>query len=73
MAGMPVVSGAELVKALRRAGWVVSRRVGSHVIMEKEGLEPTLSVPQHKELRPGTLHILLKQADISQDELRKLL
>jgi predicted RNA binding protein YcfA (HicA-like mRNA interferase family) len=69
----PVVSGREAVAAFRRAGWQISRRVGDHVIMEKEGMAATLSVPQHKELRPGTLHVLLKNAHLRADEFRQLL
>ncbi len=73
MPRQPVVSGREAVAAFRRAGWQVARRVGDHVIMEKEGMEAVLSVPQHKELRPGTLHTLLKSAGLRVDEFRKLL
>jgi predicted RNA binding protein YcfA (HicA-like mRNA interferase family) len=32
---LPVVSGAQAVRALERAGWVVARRKGSHVILKK--------------------------------------
>lgn len=73
MAGLPVVSGKEAVAAFKRDGWVIARRVGSHVMMEKEGMEPTLSVPQHDELRPGTLHVLLKQAGLSANQFRRLM
>jgi len=73
MPKLPGVSGKEAVKALKRDGWQIARRVGSHVIMEKQGMEPTLSIPQHDELRPGTLHVLLKQAGVSVDRFRKLL
>jgi predicted RNA binding protein YcfA (HicA-like mRNA interferase family) len=31
----PVVSGAELVRALERAGWTVVRQRGSHVRLKK--------------------------------------
>jgi len=70
---LPVVSGKEAVAAFKKDGWGTRRRVGSHVMMEKEGMEPTLSVPQHDELRPGTLHALLKQAGLSVAQFRKLL
>ena len=43
-------SGAEAVQKFRRAGWVVARQRGSHVMMVKPGYEYTLSIPQHDEL-----------------------
>ena len=35
MSRLPDVSGAELVKALQKAGFVVLRQKGSHVSLEK--------------------------------------
>jgi predicted RNA binding protein YcfA (HicA-like mRNA interferase family) len=55
MARLPVISGAEAVKRFARAGWSVDRQKGSHVILLKQGHIASLSVPQHKELAPGTL------------------
>lgn len=43
-------SGAVAVKKFKRAGWVVARQVGSHVMLVKQGYPYTLSIPQHKEL-----------------------
>jgi len=70
---LPVVSGKEAVAAFKKDGWIAGRRVGSHVVMEKEGMRPTLSIPQHDELRPGTLHVLIKQAGLTVEQFRKLL
>ena len=66
------VSGREAVKAFQRAGWVV-RRWGSHIILEKEGARPTLSVPNHKSLDRGTLRALLRHAELSVEEFLRLL
>ena len=41
------VSGRKAVKAFERAGWVV-RRWGPHIVLTKEGMRPTLSVPDHR-------------------------
>jgi len=43
-------SGAVAVKKFKRAGWVVARQVGSHVMLVKQGYPYTLSIPQHKNL-----------------------
>jgi len=65
---LKLCSGAGAVKKFKRAGWLVDRQVGSHVMLVKQGYPYTLSVPQHKELGIGILKKLLKQAEISADE-----
>ena len=45
MARLPVISGADAIKAFHRAGWRAVRQSGSHVVMVKEGEDVTLSVP----------------------------
>jgi len=75
MSRLPDVSGAELVRALRKAGFVVLRQKGSHVSMEKKdatGHWRTI-VPMHREIARGTLHDILKQTGLTRDELGKLL
>jgi predicted RNA binding protein YcfA (HicA-like mRNA interferase family) len=55
-------SGAEAVQKFQRAGWMVSRQRGTHVMMVKSGYEYTLSIPQHEELGPGLLRKLIREA-----------
>jgi predicted RNA binding protein YcfA (HicA-like mRNA interferase family) len=72
---LPAVSGRELIRALRRVGFVVLRQKGSHVALEKrsaEGYWRTI-VPLHRELRPGTLSDILNQTGLSKEELADLL
>jgi len=69
----PVVSGQRLIKALEGEGWQVARQRGSHVRLKKQGRRLALVVPLHKELRKGTLAGILRDADISADELRRLM
>ena len=68
MAGLPIISGTEAVKAFERAGWSVNRRRGSHVVLLKAGHRASLSVPQHRELAPGTLRSLVRAAGMTVDE-----
>ncbi|HET8564458.1 MAG TPA: type II toxin-antitoxin system HicA family toxin [Candidatus Binatia bacterium] len=65
-------SGAEAVRKFIRAGWTVERRKGSHVMLTKAGYQYTLSIPQHRELGPGILRKLLRQAGISAEEFNSL-
>ncbi len=69
---LKLVSGAEAVKKLQRAGWTVMRQKGSHVMLIKPGYQWTLSVPQHDEIGPGLLRKLLKQAGLTVEEFNKL-
>jgi predicted RNA binding protein YcfA (HicA-like mRNA interferase family) len=72
---LPALSGRELTRALRRAGFVELRQRGSHVSLEKrtaDGYWRTV-VPLHREIRPGTLSDILTQSGLSKEELRELL
>jgi len=68
MAPLPVVSGAEAVRALEKAGWRRDRQRGSHVVMLKPGANVSLSVPQHREIAPGTLRSLIRLAGMTVEE-----
>jgi len=72
MPKLPVVSGAEAVKAFERAGWHVDRQRGSHVVMLKSGHVASLSIPQHRELAPGTLRALIRAAGMTVEEFAAL-
>ncbi|KMP10981.1 periplasmic or secreted lipoprotein [Candidatus Nitromaritima sp. SCGC AAA799-C22] len=69
---LPLFSGDEIVKKLGRVGWKVSRQKGSHVMMVKPDYQYTLSIPRHKELGPGLLRKLLRQAGLTPEEFLKL-
>jgi predicted RNA binding protein YcfA (HicA-like mRNA interferase family) len=72
MARLPVVSGAQAVRAFERAGWRVDRQRGSHVVLLKGGHIASLSVPQHREVAPGTLRALIRAAGMTVDEFAAL-
>ena len=75
MAKLPVVAGAELVKALQKQGFVVLRQHGSHIVMQKRDASGVITtvVPAHKEVARGTLHAILRKARLSPDDLIRLL
>ena len=66
MPKLPVVSSAEAIQALERLGFSVVRQRGSHIVLRKGS--SGCVVPNHKELKTGTLAGILKQADVSPDE-----
>ena len=69
---LKLCSGRDAVKKFERAGWMVDRQVGSHVMLVKRDYPYTLSVPQYKELGIGLLRKLLKQAEISVEDFNEL-
>jgi predicted RNA binding protein YcfA (HicA-like mRNA interferase family) len=74
----PQVTGLELIAALRRVGFEVTRQRGSHVQLrrnEADGTVTTFPVPVHagRTLKRGTLHGILRKAGIDSDALSELL
>jgi predicted RNA binding protein YcfA (HicA-like mRNA interferase family) len=65
-------SGKEVVKALRRVGYVVDHQRGSHVFMHNLEKNASLVIPLHKELKKGTLHSILKKAGLTVEDLKEL-
>jgi len=66
MPELPHLSGSEAVRALKRLGFEVIRQRGSHIIMRR-GMDGCV-VPDHREIKVGTLAGLLRQAGVSADE-----
>ena len=73
MAGLPTLSGREVVRIFGKDGWQVARQRGSHVILVKEGLMTTLSVPDHREVAKGTLRSLIRSSGLSVDQFVTLM
>jgi predicted RNA binding protein YcfA (HicA-like mRNA interferase family) len=68
MPRLPAISGKKAVDAFMEAGWRVARREGSHIILTKVGMPTILSVPDHREVRRGTLRSLIRKAGLSVEE-----
>jgi len=68
------LSGHDLVRALAAFGYTVTRQTGSHTrLTTRQGGEHHVTVPQHSELRVGTVSGILgdvaKHFGMSRDEL----
>ena len=70
----PRVTGAELVRALQRAGFQVVRVKGSHHHLRRVG-GPLVTIPVHpgEIIYPRLLASILDQAGLTVEELRALL
>ena len=71
MPKLPRVSGAQVVRALQSLGFAVARQRGSHIVMRRGS--SGCVVPNHRELKTGTLAGVLKQAGVSAEDLMKVL
>lgn len=73
MAKLPVVTGAQLVAALRRMGFEAARQTGSHVVLKRADPPARVVVPVHagKDLKRGTLAAILDEAGIDVESLRR--
>ena len=72
---LPALTAADLLRALRRAGFTVERVKGSHHHL-RHAERPTLRVvvPVHRgDLPAGTVAAIMRQAGLSQDDLLDLL
>jgi len=69
MPKIPRISSRECVAALRRIGFVLARQKGSHIVLRRGS--SGCVVPNHKEIRVGTLSGILKQAGVSLEEFLK--
>lgn len=75
MPKLPILSGQELVKILSRAGFEIKGQKGSHVKMKRQLADRVIvtTVPLHRALDTGTLLGILKQAEITRDQLFELM
>jgi len=73
MTKLPTISGRECVKALQKAGFYVTRQKGSHINLRRDDPFAKTVVPDHKEVKKGTLKAILKDANLTVDEFIALL
>ena len=66
MPKLRVLSGREVCALLAMFGFVEVRRRGSHVVMQRRSPEgtTTVPVPDHDEVRIGTLLSILRQSGV---------
>lgn len=64
MSKVPSLGYEQVIRALRRDGWLVVRQRGSHIRLQKRTADETLKlvVPAHRPIKRSTLSHILKQA-----------
>jgi predicted RNA binding protein YcfA (HicA-like mRNA interferase family) len=66
MPKLPIVSSDAAIKALKRLGFDVIRQRGSHIVLRRGS--SGCVVPNHREIKTGTLSGILRQAGVSTEE-----
>lgn len=72
---LPRITAVELLRALKRDGWQESHQEGSHIQLKHPTKPGRVTVPCHRGdiLNPKTLCRAMEQANLTAEELRKLL
>jgi len=70
LAKLRILSGREVCAILARHGFNEIRRRGSHIVMQKTLSEGTVTipVPDHTEIRIGTLQSIIRQSGLPRNE-----
>lgn len=70
MGKLRVLSGQEVCAILERHGFTRVRQRGSHIVMQRVITDETTTVPvpDHKELRIGTLRSIIRQSGLPRNE-----
>lgn len=70
MGKLRVLSGKEVCKILTGHGFTKVRQKGSHILMQKISGDSTVTVPvpDHKEIKRGTLKSIIRQSKLPSTE-----
>jgi len=73
LARLRILSGKEVCAILRKSGFEEVRRRGSHVVMQKKITPGTITVPvpDHGEIRIGTLQSIIRQSGVARSEFEE--
>lgn len=73
MTKLPQIRPKFLVKLFLKKGFATTRQIGSHArLAHPDGRKITIAI-HNKPIAPGTLHAILKQANLTRSEFLKLL
>ena len=69
MPRLRILSAREVCETLQEYGFTKSRQAASHIVMRRQTTEGTriAIVPNHSEIRRGTLRSIIEQSGLSRD------
>jgi predicted RNA binding protein YcfA (HicA-like mRNA interferase family) len=71
---LPVLTARELIRVLKRAGFIEHHQRGSHLTLRREADGRRVTIPVHagRTIKRGTLKGILADADITPTDLERL-
>jgi predicted RNA binding protein YcfA (HicA-like mRNA interferase family) len=75
MISLPSLSYTQVIRALKRAGFIAVRQRGSHIRLQKRAGDKVikLTIPAHKTIKKGTVNRIIKDARLTAEEFEALL
>ena len=66
MGKLRILSGRDVCRILEQHGFQIVRQRGSHIVMQRrtDGGTVTVPIPDHAEIRIGTLQSIIRQSGI---------
>lgn len=71
---LPLASGAAHARAFERLEWVLDhkrRGRGKHFLLTKPGMRPTLSIPDHHQVKRTIIAAQIKLAGVTEEKYLK--
>jgi len=67
---LKILSGEEVCRILEKNDFIKVRQKGNHFIMQKKTINTTITVPvpNHKEIKIGTLQSIIRQSKLSRND-----
>jgi predicted RNA binding protein YcfA (HicA-like mRNA interferase family) len=74
MTRLPRIKGKELIRGLERAGFAIDRTRGSHVFLKHpDGRATVVPVHSRETIGPGLLRAILRDVEMTTEQLTELL
>ncbi len=72
---LPQVKAKDLMRVVEKLGFVLDRKSGSHTVYYRESDKRRAVIPVHagKDIKPKTLHAIIKDIGLEPKEFKKLL
>lgn len=67
------LSGRDVRNALERAGFIFRRQTGSHMILRRQEPHARAVIPDHRQIRIGTLRRIIADAGLTVEQFLQLL
>jgi predicted RNA binding protein YcfA (HicA-like mRNA interferase family) len=71
---LPALTPDEMIMALKKAGFIIVRQTGGHIILHKNGLLRPIPVPKHPgNLKRSLQNKIIREAGLTNEEFKTYL